>query len=255
MARIRKSNGSGIVEGAVGICLVISALVIAAVFLANVGLVTFYKQKVGFCSSQLAATAAEEIASPFFKDEQAVEDDITTKMKALLAANGLGKGKLSDWKVTHDTTVLESPIAVSFKITVSGLKVISSPLPFGLKLAVPSSMSDTAAALIDPTRPRFCTEMVSECSQAGGGVGVAVWVPTYAGGTYENGQFSRQIGAYPKRRFTQVNFFGAADMYEGAPNGETWGALWNTNFPNGKPVNYPGVQTAFTKLFQIEGNN
>ncbi len=56
--RVRSVRGSGIVEGAVGLIMVLSAVVGGTLLLVNCGVATYYKEKLGFAAQQIANFAA-----------------------------------------------------------------------------------------------------------------------------------------------------------------------------------------------------
>ncbi|MBX9689439.1 MAG: hypothetical protein K2X27_22205, partial [Candidatus Obscuribacterales bacterium] len=69
----RSQQGSLIVEGVVGTWLVITAVALAVLFLVNCGMATYYKQRLGYITDQVATLAANEIASPMFTSSEQTE--------------------------------------------------------------------------------------------------------------------------------------------------------------------------------------
>src|SRR5579883_2497962 len=61
---IRPETGSGIVEGVVGLMLIVSATVIAVMLLLNTGIATYNKEKLSFVADQAAIYATSVADSP-----------------------------------------------------------------------------------------------------------------------------------------------------------------------------------------------
>ncbi|MBX9690392.1 MAG: hypothetical protein K2X27_27000 [Candidatus Obscuribacterales bacterium] len=248
----RSRQGSVLAEGVLGTWLVISALSFGATFLVNSGLATYYKQRLGFITNQVATLAANEIASPMFTST--ADTEATTKERAKRLIKDLGLPAPQSVDVVIDPpqsppTSVNPPSSVETKVTVTvhlfGMQLIGN----GTILPSVLALQDTSVVTVDRTRPRYAANMLEECSQVGGGVGVGITLPAYGGYSYAHGVPSNDTvrGVNGKIYYSLDNKFGDGTIAN--PGG---GFLFNTNWQAG-PTPYSGVQTAQQKLFAVEG--
>jgi hypothetical protein len=134
--RMRKERGSGIVEGVVGLMLVIGGTVLCVLLLINSGAATYNKEKIGFVANQAATYAA---TLPSDSTRQAL---VTTTVNSLLESMGLSSTNCS--VTVSDITVASNP-AVSVTVSASLPTMLSSN--FGNLLPQQIQMSDTAVAI------------------------------------------------------------------------------------------------------------
>jgi hypothetical protein len=120
ITRIRKKQpydrrtGAAMVEGVMGLWLVITGTVLALTIIVNTGMSTYYKEKLGFISNQCAAYAAtlppgEDIASK-----------VEPVARGLLSALGLAN---TGCKVKVEEKAIEDRTAVKITVAVNGLKL------------------------------------------------------------------------------------------------------------------------------------
>src|SRR6185369_3630926 len=93
----RSQRGSGLAEGVIGLCMVITGTAIATVLLTDVGMSLYYKQKLGFVANQTAVFA---VCLPPGND-----DKITDFAKTLLTK--LSKNK-AECKVKHEIIKMDN---------------------------------------------------------------------------------------------------------------------------------------------------
>ncbi len=136
---IRTASGSGIVEGVIGLVMIIGVSVLAVLLLLNTGVATYDKEKIGFVADQ-AATFATSLTN--MNTRQA---DVSSFVDNLLTQMGL--------KATN-TTVTVTDIAVG---QWAGISVsVSSNLPtlmsagFSNLLPQTIQVSDTGVAIKSP---------------------------------------------------------------------------------------------------------
>lgn len=110
----RGRRGAAIVEGVVGLWLIITGTVLAVLLLINTGMSTYYKEKLGFISNQCASYAAT--LSP--------ADDVQAKVepfaKDLLGALGIAN---TGCKVKVEEKNIQDRVALKITVAVSGLKL------------------------------------------------------------------------------------------------------------------------------------
>ncbi|MBX9690394.1 MAG: hypothetical protein K2X27_27010, partial [Candidatus Obscuribacterales bacterium] len=143
----------------------------------------------------------------------------------------------------HPPSDVETTVKVTIRLL--GLQLIGN----GTVLPNVLAIQDTSEAIVDNSRPRYAANILEECSQVGGGVGVGITVPCYGGYSYAHGKPSNYTvrGVKGKIYYSLDNKFGDGTI--AAPGG---GFLFNSNWQAG-PTPYPGVQTAQQRLFAIEG--
>jgi hypothetical protein len=126
----RTERGSGIVEGVIGLFLVIAGATGGTLLLTNVGTTLFYKEKLTFVTSQAAAFAATQ--------GQASPESVQPVVDALLNKVGLPNSQ----SVTVDTDNATRTVTVS--VSLSNLALVGSGT---LLPAVLTNMHDTEAAV------------------------------------------------------------------------------------------------------------
>jgi hypothetical protein len=241
--QIRNQRGE-MVGGVAGLLLIVIGMVLAVLVVTNVGMATYYKQKLGFIADQVATQAANTIASPMFTDNATVISQTQSNATKLLNDVGLPAATSVNVVINPPT----NPTSVTVTINVAGLKMFGN----GNVLPAVIAMSDTSEALIDNTRPRYAATILEEESQVGGGVGVGVLVPAYGGFSCANGAFSNYTATYfhGKINYQLANFFGVGSILN-----DDGTYFFNTNYAAPTSVqNYPATQTALNQLFAIEGN-
>lgn len=123
----RKAKGSAIVQGVLGLWLLIVGAVLGAVLLVNVGGATYFTQKLGFIADQAAAYATTQ---PTNSRQQAVTDLVSQLVSSMgFSTNNLGV-------TVTDTTVNGKP---AVQVTVQA----SMPAMFGAQFAniIPSQIA------------------------------------------------------------------------------------------------------------------
>lgn len=131
----RRNRGSGIIEGVVGMMLIIGGTVAAIVLLMNSAAATYHKEKIGFVANQAALYATTLTDN---STRQAQVTDLATK---LLASMGIDAGVTT---VTITDTTLGSQPAVSVTVT----SAVPTMFASNFSALVPQTiqMSDTAVA-------------------------------------------------------------------------------------------------------------
>lgn len=174
----RRNNRGELVSASAGICLIIMILAVSALFLVNAGLATYYKQRLGYVADQLSTLAANEIQSPFFSDVESVKTDIKAKAEILCRAVGLPNPATIDVEANYGSAAPggantdQSPVSMSVSISVAGLQLVGN----GNLLPAFIALSDSSAALVDTTRPKYCTMVTAARKQCG----VRAYVPCYS---------------------------------------------------------------------------
>lgn len=156
----RTNRGSGIIEGVTGLWVVVSGTVAAVLLLVNVGMSTFYKEKIAFVTNNCATFAASKASwggayKPGSNPDQVREATIDMAAK-LLKKMGLPQAQ--------KVTVEEDAGTITVSIEVSSLALI------GKVAYLPSSltMKDVATAAIpDNTPPGFLTMQIWEFGRGG----------------------------------------------------------------------------------------
>jgi hypothetical protein len=141
----RSKRGSVLVEGVVGVLLVLPVLVICTVVIIDVILLVLYKQEIGAVANSAAAMACRFQPGPFFDTESTLHISAAeriTEQKEIafnfvqdeLKAFGIPTDKLRDgFQLTYDKNLFL--VTISFQV--EGLKLIGlgPMLPQNLKLA------------------------------------------------------------------------------------------------------------------------
>lgn len=110
----RKDSGAALVEGVMGLWLVITGTVLAITILVNTGMSTYYKEKLGFISNQCAAYAATLPPG----------EDIPTKVEPVARdlLNALGMAN-TGCKVKAEERAIQDRTAIKITVAVNGLKL------------------------------------------------------------------------------------------------------------------------------------
>jgi hypothetical protein len=141
----RKSTGSGIVEGAVGLWLVVLGAVGATLLLANVGMAAYYKTKVGFVADECARYAANQArwncGYPYYVSSSKTQQEVTALANKMLSGMGLPTANSVDVQTTSDV--------VTVKLEVHGMKLVGN----GTMLPSLISMNETAVASLTDSEP------------------------------------------------------------------------------------------------------
>ncbi|MBI4533545.1 MAG: hypothetical protein HY711_06320 [Candidatus Melainabacteria bacterium] len=134
LTRIQRSlAGQALAEGVVALLLVVAGVVGGVILLVNVGMSTYYKEKLGFVANQVATYAATLSAS----------NDITAKSTDLAKDLMTKMGLPSDATVTTETTTAGGKSAVSVTIQTGSLPLFGKGDILPLKI----SLRDTAVAI------------------------------------------------------------------------------------------------------------
>lgn len=97
--RVRRTQtGSGIVEGVVGLGIVIGATVLAVLLIINVGTATHLKRRVGFMAEQAAQYAANE-------DDDSKRSEFVRELSTKMGLGQLTKSKFADLEVLEHPAV------------------------------------------------------------------------------------------------------------------------------------------------------
>ncbi|MBI4532377.1 MAG: hypothetical protein HY711_00400, partial [Candidatus Melainabacteria bacterium] len=131
---VRNTRGSGLVEGMLGLVLIIGGIVCGTILLVNVGIATYYKEKLGFISNQAANYAAS------LDPKENISDKTKDFVKELMPKMGFANSGL-------EVTTALSTVAGKQAATVT---VASSELPLfgrGSILPLTLSLKDSATAV------------------------------------------------------------------------------------------------------------
>ncbi len=138
---LRKMRGSSILEGAVGLLLVFTGLIVAGLLLMNSGVLIYNQEKIGF-ASHAAALYASRVTN--IANRQA---DVEAQVSNIM--NNLGLASASTTITIKDITVSSKP-AVSVSISASLPTMLSAN--FGNLLPQQVQLTETAVAL-KPVNP------------------------------------------------------------------------------------------------------
>ncbi len=105
----RPATGAALAEGVVSLWLIISGTVLAVGLLVNTGMSTFYKEKLGFVTNQVAMTVAAQ------SDPAQAEEKAKTTTKALFTAMGMS---FQDCVVKVKAESIDSQPAVGVTVTI-----------------------------------------------------------------------------------------------------------------------------------------
>lgn len=112
-ARARAAAGQGLVEGVVGLVILIIGVVLAVLLLVNAGVSAFYKSRIGFITQQ---------AADFASQKQGDKDVLEAFTKSLLKESGLPE--MNSLEVENITVADQD--AVRVKLTVQGLTLVGN---------------------------------------------------------------------------------------------------------------------------------
>lgn len=143
-SKARSQNGQALLEGTSTVVFIMIAAVGSLLFLLNLGMSIYYKQKVGFILNQVAAAEADALSwSGSYNNipVSGLESDAKSRLRELL--------KQAKMDGTLDVKVRQQAYTVVVDATVSGL-----PL-FGKGTFLPNviAVKDTASAEISDSRP------------------------------------------------------------------------------------------------------
>lgn len=140
---LRSKQGSVMVEGAVGLLLVISGLIVAVLFLLNSGLAVYNQEKIGFVANSAASYAAN------LTNTSTRQADVDAEVKDTMANLGLDSSNTS---TTISDVTLNSLPAVSVTITANLPTLMTAN--FGSIFPQQIQINNTAVALkpVNPMR-------------------------------------------------------------------------------------------------------
>jgi hypothetical protein len=179
--RIRTQAGSSLVEGTVGLCIVIATLTLSLLLIAFIGVVVFYKLKLAAVTTQTAAYASS-IAYPstvaWNHNEQVSYDMTPLQTQAVQYANnaltttGLISARPPNISVQY-SPLNADVLSVSVIITLTGLPLLQgTPLPGWLK------MTDSATGVARYDQPPNLTSFWQPTPTTGGGY--QLYMPGYS---------------------------------------------------------------------------
>lgn len=160
---MRPMTGSGIVEGVVGLVLIIGTTVLASLLLINTGVATYNKEKIGFVADQAAAFAT---SCTNMSTRQA---DVSSFVDNLLTQMGLNA---SNTNVTVSDVAVGQWAAVSVSVTSNLPTIMSSG--FSNLLPQQIQVSDTAVSIKSP----YVSQYIVGVDPFGGTVTCALIDPT-----------------------------------------------------------------------------
>lgn len=142
---LRTMGGSGIVEGLVGLMLIIGSTILAVILLLNTGIATYNKEKVAFVADQ-AATYATSLTNLSTRDA-----DVRSFVNSLLNQMGV-KASNTTVKVTDIACSKWAAVSVSVSTTLPTL------MSSGFSFLIPQQLqvSDTAVAIKSPYATAYC---------------------------------------------------------------------------------------------------
>jgi len=125
----RGNTGAALAEGVVSLWLIITATVLAIGLLVNTGMSTFYKEKLGFVTNQVAVSLAAQ------SDPAQAEERAKSMTKALFNEMGMS---FKDCIVKVKAESIDSQPAVGVTVTIKGLPLMligeSNIFPIGIDL-------------------------------------------------------------------------------------------------------------------------
>lgn len=179
--RARSNSGAVLAEGVVALSLIVAGVVLGTLLLVNVGIASYYKEKLGLVTNQVAVRLARHISwnSSFPKALNDTEE-ATTVANSLLTAMGLPKAKT--------VTVVSKSDFVTVTIVVDGFPMFGQ----GTVIPVKISLQDTAAAAFLDDQPPALLNITD-------GNGQGLVVPCYGKfvAPFSNGQASDLSKAPP----------------------------------------------------------
>lgn len=132
---MRQMRGSGMLEGAVGLMLVTSGLIFAALILLNSGAAIYNQMKLGFVAHSAAVFAAQDTSG-------SRQSDVSSQVSTMMSNVGLSSANTTT--TITDTTIGSMP-AVSLKISANLPTLLSAS--FGGVLPQQIQINETAVAL------------------------------------------------------------------------------------------------------------
>jgi hypothetical protein len=111
----RSTTGAALAEGVVSLWLIITATILAVGLLVNAGMSTFYKEKLGFVTNQVAVAVAAQ------SDPAEAEEKAKSTTRALFTAMGMS---FQDCLVKVRAESIDGQPAVGVTITIKGLPLM-----------------------------------------------------------------------------------------------------------------------------------
>ncbi len=166
-------------EGAVGLMLVITGLIFSSLLLLNSGVAIYNQMKIGFVAHSAAVFAAQDLSA-------SRQTDVSAQVKAMMSNVGLDSANTST--TISDTTINSMP-AVSLKITANLPTLLSSG--FAGILPQQIQITETAVALktynpmqyllVDPPLGIGCVVPMLQSNGNYPNDGLPVWLVSLAG--------------------------------------------------------------------------
>ena len=132
----RGARGAALVEGVVALCMIFFGSMIAVVFLVNSGMSTFYKEKLGFITNQIALQVGQNPQM----------DDMAVREMARDMLNQMGIPS-TDLKVKRSLATIYGRPGVAVTIVAGNLPMFGN----GQVLPLTITLQDKSVALITPT--------------------------------------------------------------------------------------------------------
>jgi hypothetical protein len=167
----RSRTGSNIVEGTVAIMVTMLGIIMAILLVANFAATVFYKQKIGFITTQAARMAVEEYGGGAWNwsfnrrlTNGRLERKVESRVNDMLAAVGLPRAQAIEVRPEVE--------GVAVRVTVRGLSLVGN----GSILPAHVDFDETAfVSFEDNQPPALCTFVVDD----GTGLQKQVVVPSY----------------------------------------------------------------------------
>ena len=134
--RMRTMRGSNMVEGVVGLCLVIAGLIVAGLLLMNSGALIYNQEKIGFVTHSAATYAAS------LTNVGSRQADVDAQVANVMSNLGLSS---ADTTTTISDITVNSKPAVSVTVTANLPTMLTSN--FGAVLPQQVQLKETAVAL------------------------------------------------------------------------------------------------------------
>lgn len=145
----RNKHGAGMVEAAVGMLIISGLVAVGLVFLVNLAMMSYYKDKIGVLTNQAAGYAAN-LVSWGYSNNAAVTDALLSSSTAAVIRDALGSMGLpsSDDDVTV-TAQRNTDDTVKVSISVSNLRLTGH----GNILPMKVTLTDSAIATLNNDKP------------------------------------------------------------------------------------------------------